>query len=52
MGVNCEENIDECESSPCQNGATCWDLVNSYACNCSAGELHKMHNENYYMNLA
>ncbi|KAG5840785.1 hypothetical protein ANANG_G00192340 [Anguilla anguilla] len=36
-GENCSVNIDECESSPCQNGASCEDLVNSYKCICPAG---------------
>lgn len=36
-GTQCEQNIDECESSPCKNGATCVDLVNNYQCNCAAG---------------
>lgn len=30
-------DIDECESEPCQNGATCEDRINAYACLCSAG---------------
>ena len=36
-GTLCEVNIDECFSSPCQNGATCVDGVNGYTCNCSLG---------------
>uniref|UniRef100_W5KXV1 Crumbs cell polarity complex component 2b n=1 Tax=Astyanax mexicanus TaxID=7994 RepID=W5KXV1_ASTMX len=35
-GVVCERNIDECESDPCQNGATCEDGVNEYTCHCPA----------------
>ena len=29
--------IDECASSPCQNGGTCVDGVNEYSCTCAAG---------------
>ena len=30
-------DINECSSSPCSNGATCTDAVNSYTCACVAG---------------
>lgn len=30
-------DINECQSSPCQNGGTCVDLENSYACYCPDG---------------
>ena len=30
-------DINECTSSPCMNGATCTDAVNSYTCGCVAG---------------
>ena len=30
-------DIDECVSSPCQNGGTCIDDVNSYTCLCAPG---------------
>ncbi|XP_045186126.2 microfibril-associated glycoprotein 4-like [Mercenaria mercenaria] len=36
-GLNCEQDIDECASFPCQNGGTCVDLLNGYSCNCSEG---------------
>lgn len=32
---NCSINIDECMSSPCQNGSTCVDEINQYSCQCS-----------------
>ena len=30
-------DINECSSSPCQNGAVCTDAFNSYTCACAAG---------------
>lgn len=36
-GINCEMEIDECESNPCENGATCHDLVGLYTCDCVQG---------------
>lgn len=30
-------DIDECSSSPCQNGAICVDRLAEYACACSTG---------------
>lgn len=36
-GVNCEVNIDECESNPCLNGAECLDGINNYTCSCVLG---------------
>ena len=29
--------LDECDSQPCINGATCTDGVNSYHCECTPG---------------
>lgn len=34
VGVHCEVDINECDSNPCQNGATCEDAANSYRCHC------------------
>ncbi|XP_067684044.1 fibropellin-1-like [Haliotis asinina] len=36
-GVNCEVNVDDCVSSPCQNGATCIDKHRGYICACPYG---------------
>jgi len=30
-------DINECSPNPCQNGATCVDLVGSYRCDCKTG---------------
>ena len=30
-------DIDECASSPCQNGGSCNDGINEYTCGCVAG---------------
>jgi hypothetical protein len=30
-------DVDECSSSPCENGGSCTDLVNGYTCACAAG---------------
>ncbi|KAK3789280.1 hypothetical protein RRG08_001670 [Elysia crispata] len=36
-GPTCSENIDDCASEPCQNGAACVDGVTSYSCQCLPG---------------
>lgn len=36
-GINCDVNINECASNPCQNGGKCVDAVNGYACTCAGG---------------
>ena len=30
-------DVDDCASSPCQNGGTCSDAINSYTCICAPG---------------
>ncbi len=44
IGVNCQEDINECLSNPCLNGATCLEGVNTYDCLCPAG-FHGSHCE-------
>lgn len=41
-GLYCEEEYNECLSTPCQNGATCRDLENGYKCLCLAEYEGKM----------
>ena len=36
-GAQCQTNINECASAPCQNGGTCTDLINGFTCVCVAG---------------
>ncbi|XP_078661760.1 uncharacterized protein LOC144905833 [Branchiostoma floridae x Branchiostoma belcheri] len=36
-GVLCTLDVDECASSPCQNGGTCFHGLNSYYCHCPIG---------------
>ncbi|XP_076803894.1 uncharacterized protein LOC143447846 [Clavelina lepadiformis] len=37
IGHDCEVEVNECESNPCQNGATCVDLIDDYQCMCQSG---------------
>ncbi|XP_053469828.1 protein jagged-2b isoform X1 [Ictalurus furcatus] len=36
-GTYCHENVNDCVSSPCRNGGTCIDGVNSFQCFCPDG---------------
>ncbi|XP_071138698.1 uncharacterized protein [Mytilus edulis] len=36
-GSNCDKDINECASSPCQNSGVCHDYVNRYLCTCKSG---------------
>uniref|UniRef100_A0A3P8V4B2 EGF-like domain-containing protein n=1 Tax=Cynoglossus semilaevis TaxID=244447 RepID=A0A3P8V4B2_CYNSE len=36
-GINCEIEINECDSSPCLHDGTCTDLVGRYECRCPTG---------------
>lgn len=35
-GSYCEDQVDECSPSPCQNGATCTDYPGGYSCEVGA----------------
>lgn len=35
--MNCDEEINECESSPCFTGSTCEDAIASFTCICQPG---------------
>ena len=36
-GKDCDTNIDDCASNPCQNNAICVDKVADYECQCVLG---------------
>ncbi|XP_015810319.3 cubilin [Nothobranchius furzeri] len=36
QGPNCDQNINECLSNPCQNGGTCTDGINGFTCTCTS----------------
>jgi len=37
VGVDCTEDVDECESLPCQNSGTCHNEFGGYTCVCVNG---------------
>lgn len=37
LGKQCEQDIDECGSNPCQHGGMCNDHLNAYSCECLPG---------------
>ena len=36
-GENCEVNVNECLSFPCENNGTCEDRIDGYICHCMSG---------------
>lgn len=36
-GEHCDTDINECDSNPCMNGATCQNEVNNFVCQCPPG---------------
>jgi len=36
-GTNCEEDINECLTEPCKNGASCTQGIGEYTCDCLLG---------------
>lgn len=38
-GAKCEIDIDECDSTPCQNGGLCKDGMGDFQCQCKPGFL-------------
>lgn len=37
LGTSCEDKIDPCASSPCQNNGTCYADRLAFSCSCSPG---------------
>lgn len=42
IGKICNVDVDECNSNPCLNGATCTDNVASFTCTCPIGFTGKL----------
>ena len=41
-GDQCDQDINECESTPCLQNSTCVDLPNGYRCECQPGTVGSM----------
>jgi hypothetical protein len=39
QGDRCDQNINECSTNPCRNGATCVDTFGNYTCICRSGTM-------------
>ncbi|XP_063416132.1 neurogenic locus Notch protein-like [Mytilus trossulus] len=37
ISYECSDPVDDCLSSPCQNGGVCYDGIRSYSCSCPLG---------------
>lgn len=46
-GIYCDNEINECDSSPCQNGGVCVDKLASYLCACGFGYTGKHNTHNH-----
>lgn len=42
LGKVCSIDINECNSNPCMNGATCIDNIASFTCSCPIGIVGKL----------
>nr|XP_054751706.1 fibropellin-1-like [Lytechinus pictus] len=40
-GSYCQNEINECQSNPCESNAVCTDLLDDYSCNCPPGTIGK-----------
>lgn len=41
-GKRCQHLIDDCSSRPCQNGGSCIDMLDGFACKCRPGFVGKL----------
>ena len=46
-GLNCEDDVDECAASPCQNSGACKETGSSYTCTCQvhSSDIHILHSQ-------